>query len=240
MSKDKNWIVISDTHFPYHHPDTFKFLKAIKEFYEITDAAHVGDVNDNHYPSFHDSEPDCYSGVDEIKKASEACQQLEEIFPELLISEGNHDILPQRKANAAQVPLEWVADPNRVYGLKGGWEWSNKHYLDLGNGEKCLLVHSIGSNTISNSRRYSHSSVQGHHHGSFGVIWQADHDRVRWSMSTGCLIDINSPAFRYGSKQVVNRPIIGCGVICNGQPIPILMNLKTNGRWDGRIEGFKL
>jgi len=31
MGKNKAVLIISDMHVPYHHPDTFNFLKAIKK-----------------------------------------------------------------------------------------------------------------------------------------------------------------------------------------------------------------
>lgn len=231
----KRIICISDTHFPYQHRDTFRFLRAIKEEYDINLATHVGDVNDNHYPSYHEMEPDCYGGSEELKEARKACRRLEEIFPEMCISEGNHDILPRRKANTAQIPVEWVADPNRVYGLSGGWKWDSHHYIPYAQGLEFLLVHSMGINTRTNAMRYSHSSVQGHHHGEFCISYQADHDTLRWSMSTGCLIDPKSPAFRYDKNNYVRRPILGCGAVLEGTPVLVPMTLTKSGRWNNRL-----
>lgn len=231
----KRIICISDSHFPYHHKDTFRFLKAIRDEYDINVAAHVGDVNDNHYPSYHEKEPDCFGGREELVEARKACKRLEEIFPELLISEGNHDILPKRKANSAQVPLEWVSNPNQVYGLEGGWDWQPYHYIPYGDNKKFLLTHSVGVNTRTNATRYSHSSVQGHHHSEFCISYQADTDTLRWSMSVGCLIDPHAPAFRYDKKRITSRPILGSGIIINETPILVPMILTKSGRWNGKL-----
>jgi len=231
----KRIICISDTHFPYHHRDTFSFLKAIRDEYAITDVTHVGDVVDNHFPSYHEMEAGCLGGSEEIKEARKACQKLERIFPEMRISLGNHDLLPKRKANSASVPLDWVAEPNRVYALEGGWDWKSYHRVPYGDNLHFLLVHSVGTNLKANAMRYSHSSVQGHHHSTFGVEYAADTDTLRWAMGVGCLIDPRSPAFQYDKKNVVSRPILGCGIILEGVPITIPMILNKSGSWCKRL-----
>lgn len=225
-------LVISDTHFPYHHPDTFDFLEHLAEKHKVTGVVSVGDMNDNHYPSFHEKEYDCYSGREELEHSKEACQRLESLFPRMLISEGNHDILPKRKAKSADIPLDWVAHPNHIYGLGGEWQWDSHHYFYTGD-SKCLLVHTIGANTRTNAEKYSHNSAQGHHHSEFSVAYSADTDKLKWSMSVGCLIDPKAPAFRYDKKVITKRPILGGGVIIDNTPYTEPMVLKTNGRWRG-------
>lgn len=231
----KKALVISDLHFPYQHPDAIDFLYALHDYFDFDTILNVGDIVDNHYPSFHEKEPDCYGGSEEIERASEGLQELESIFPEMLISLGNHDLLPRRKANAAQIPLEHVADPNLVYGLQGGWDWREKHYVKLPKKRTLLVTHSVGANIANNAKLYSHCSVQGHHHGTYGLQYFGDHDLLRWHFSTGCLINPKAPAFRYDKKMIVNRPVIGCGYIINGVPYPAPMDLKANGRWTGSL-----
>ena len=232
-------LCIADTHFPYHHRDTFSFLKAIRDEYDINTVTHVGDVVDNHYPSFHEKEAGCLGGSEEIKAARKACQKLEELFPEMKISLGNHDLLPKRKANSASVPLDWVACPNTVYGLEGGWDWKSSHYIPYGDNLKFLLVHSVGTNIKTSAYRYSHSSVQGHHHSTFGVHYAADTDTLRWHMSVGCLIDPRSPAFQYDKNNIISRPILGSGIVLEGSPHVVPMVLNKSGRWDKRLPSLR-
>jgi len=231
----KRILVISDTHFPYCHKDTFKFLSAIAYEYDINTVCHVGDVVDNHYPSYHEKEAGCYGGSEEIKLARKHCQKLESLFPEMKIALGNHDILPKRKANSAQVPLEWVNSPNSVYQLQGGWSWRQSHYVDYFDNLRFLLVHSIGANLKTNALRYSHSSVQGHHHSVFGTHYAADTDTLRWTMGVGCLIDPHAPAFEYDKRNIISRPILGSGVVIEGSPLAIPMTLNKSGRWNGKL-----
>jgi len=76
-----------------------------------------------------------------------------------------------------------------------------------------LMVHSLSSNTLNNATKFSHHSIQGHHHSIQGIERFADKGKLRWSMSTGCLVDPDSPSARYGSKMVLKRPILGCGML---------------------------
>ena len=76
-----------------------------------------------------------------------------------------------------------------------------------------LMAHSLSSNTLNNATKFSHHSIQGHHHSIQGVERFADKGKLRWAMSTGCLLDPHSPAARYGSKAIFKRPILGCGML---------------------------
>ena len=228
-------LCIADTHFPYQHRDTFRFLQAIYDEYAINKVCHVGDVCDNHYPSYHEKEAGCLGGSEEIKAARKACQKLESMFPEMKVSVGNHCILPKRKANSAQVPLEWVAEPNEVYQLQGGWDWQPSHMIKYGKNLEFLLTHSVGANTRTNAQKFSHSSVQGHHHSELCVAYEADTKVIRWAMSVGCLIDLHSPAFHYDKNRITKRPLLGSGIIIEETPITIPMTLTKSGRWNNKL-----
>ncbi len=54
-------------------------------------------------------------------------------------------------------------------------------------------------------------------------------------MTVGCLINPDEPAFNYGAKATLNRPIIGCGAIIDDEPRLLTMKLKKGGRWNGRV-----
>lgn len=227
--------IISDTHFPYHHRDVFDFLEAIADRYNITAWRHTGDINDNHYPSYHELEPGAYDGETELGLAREACQRLETIAPVLVIARGNHDDLPVRKAKTARIPEQHIKDPNAVFGVGNGWTWVPREIIRTSRNELTLLTHSVGSNARTNAMRFAHNSVQGHHHSEFGVHWYADNSNLRWHFAAGCLVNPSAPVFRYMDRAVHRRPIIGCGVIVEGKPIAVPMRLKTNGRWDGTL-----
>lgn len=229
----QNCLVISDTHFPYEHPDTFKFLEALAWAYDVKEIKHVGDMVDNHTGSFHEIEYGTLSPKDEHELAKKKVQQLASIFPKMTMIIGNHGAMSYRKAKAAGIPEDHLKSYNDMYDVN--FKWVDKEYFKIDKYSDCLLVHTMGANTLSNARNHSHCSIQGHHHGKFGIEYFGDTNMLRWSMTVGCLIDTSHPAFGYGAKATLNRPIIGCGGIIDNEPRLFKMQLNTKGRWVGHV-----
>ena len=63
----KRILVISDLHIPYHHKDSFDFLKEIKKQYKPDFIINIGDLLDFHAISMHSHNPDLPSAGDELK-----------------------------------------------------------------------------------------------------------------------------------------------------------------------------
>jgi metallophosphoesterase superfamily enzyme len=84
-------------HIPYHHPDTIRFLKAIKKKYKPTRVICVGDEVDKHAMSFHDSDPDLPSAGDELNEAIKYLKQLYKVFPRVDLVDSNHGSMVYRK-----------------------------------------------------------------------------------------------------------------------------------------------
>lgn len=78
------------------------------------------------------------------------------------------------------------------------------------------------------------SSVQGHFHEKFEIVYAGNGERLNFGMTVGCLIDDNSMAFQY-NKVFMKRPVIGLGMIIDSQPKLIPLVMKSNGRWNGRL-----
>jgi len=226
-----NCLIISDTHFPYEHKDTFKFLAAIKDAYDIKIVKHSGDLADNHTASYHEIEYGTLSAKDEYRATKRKAQQLSEIFPEMTIVLGNHCKMSHRKAKTAGIPEEHLKSYNAMYGVD--WNWSDKDYFPIsGKDDMCLLTHAMSSSTLNNAKIHSHSSIQGHHHSAFGLEYFADTEKIRFAMTVGCLIDHRSPAFNYAKAATSKRPILGCGAIIENRAILIPMVLKKSGKWN--------
>ncbi len=228
-----NTLIISDMHMPYHHPDAMAFIKANKDWYGLEKAKCTGDVVDLHTSSFHLIEYGCLSPKEEYQAAYKGIQQLSEMYPELTVVLGNHDILTYRKAKLAGISEDHIKSYNDVYGVN--WKWVDKDYFKVDKYNNCLLTHTMGANTQSNARNHSHNSIQGHHHSVFNISYFADTEVLRWSMSAGCLIDPKQPAFNYAQGATLKRPIIGMGAIIDNEPRLLRMQLKKNGRWDNSV-----
>lgn len=229
----KNTLIISDTHFPYQHRDTFKFLEAVHSEYGIEIVKHSGDMADNHSASFHEIEYGTLSAKEEFDLTKKNIQKLYGMFPEMTVVLGNHCILDRRKAKSAGIPEDHLKSYNEVYDVD--WTWVDKDYFKINNDQNCLLTHAMSSSTLGNAKIHSHCTIQGHHHGVFGIEYFADTETIRWAMTVGCLVDPDSPAFNYAKGATSKRPIIGVGAILEDSPFLIPMTLRKSGRWNNKL-----
>lgn len=133
--KKGNYLVIPDTHMPYHHKDSFDFLWDVACAYDTQNYLHVGDLIDHHASSYHESEPDAYYPEQEKELAQENAQYLQEMFPDMDISEGNHDVIPKRKAKSMGLPTSMLSDMNKIYDLENTWRWHDEYFFDCGGGQ---------------------------------------------------------------------------------------------------------
>ena len=75
MSRNRYVLCISDTHIPYEHPDTLKFLKAVMNEYPIDRVVHLGDEVDHAAINFHDKDPDAlFTPGQELERSIEVSQ----------------------------------------------------------------------------------------------------------------------------------------------------------------------
>jgi len=230
---NKRILVISDTHCPYQHVDTIKFLAAIKDKYNPDKIIHIGDEVDFHAMSFHPSDASLYSAGDELKAARDVIWQMEELFPKVTLVESNHGSMAYRKALYTGIPKEFIRPYSHILDVKY-WEWKEYIKLTLPNKQPCFLAHQINANARTAMTSKMMSTVQGHFHEKFELVYHGNGERLNFGMTVGCLIDDNSMAFAY-NKVFPKRPVIGCGMILDSQPhlIPLVMNSK--GRWNGRV-----
>jgi len=230
----KNTIIISDLHIPYCHRDAFDFLEKVRDEYGIEIVKNSGDLTDNHFSSYHEIENGAFSGSEELRRSKWMIKELEDIFPKMVIVEGNHDNLTKRKAKTAGIPEEWITSPEVLYDVPD-WQWVEKDFFKINKDINCLLSHSLSGSTMANAKQFSHCSIQGHHHSLFGIEFFGDSNTLRWGMTVGCLINDHSPVFTYNKRSVLKRPIIGCGVIIDDMPILIPLVMKKSGRWNGHV-----
>ena len=228
---NKTVLVISDMHMPYHHQDSLRFLKAIKEVYAPDKIVNIGDEVDMHAMSFHDSDPNLPSASDELKLARKSIKKLHNLFPEMTLVDSNHGSLAFRRAKSMGMPVEYLKDYAEVLKIPSGWTWQDELILNC-DGVQVMFRHQFKKNPLICAQQMGMCVVQGHFHEDFNVQYVSSPNKLLWAMTVGCLIDKKSLAFTY-NKTNYKRPILGCGLIVNGQAqlMPMLLNKK--GRWTG-------
>ena len=232
--KDKRILVISDMHMPYHHPDSFKFLMAVKRKYKPTRIINIGDEVDNHGISFHDSDPDILSPGDELLEAQKCCKQLHKIFPKMELVDSNHGSLAYRRAKAGGIPRHFIKDYADVLEIKSGWTWHDEILISVHPRQDILFRHQFQASVLKAAEQMGCSCVQGHYHSKFEIAYTSSPRSLNWGMSVGCLIDHKALAFEYNKLQL-KRPILGIGFIHRGIPELIPMYLDGEGNWVGKV-----
>src|ERR1035437_4484522 len=124
-------LCISDQHAPYQHPDTLRFLAAIKKKYKPTFVVNGGDEVDAHAMSFHDHDSDLPSAGDELIKATKVLKALVKLFPDAVILDSNHGSLAARKMKFHGIPMKFLATPQKIYGVSDRWQWVNDLTIKL-------------------------------------------------------------------------------------------------------------
>lgn len=230
----KSILVISDMHIPYHHSSLIPFLKSIKQTYNPDKIVCIGDEVDYHAISFHNSDPDLLSPGEELKNAIRSLKKIYEIFPKVDVIDSNHGSLVYRKGRAHGLPRNVFRSYNSILEAPKGWKWSHDLTLKMNDGNYVYFHHGKTSSPGKLSKNMSMSAVQGHYHSRFEVIYWANTKGLFFDMRVGCLINDDSMAFHY-NKTTLDRPIIGCGLILNGQPKLLPMILDKKGKWIGKL-----
>ncbi len=234
MSKNKSVLVISDMHIPYHHPDTFAFLKAIKKKFKPDNVVNIGDSVDFHNISMHDSNPDLPSAGDELNLTRKYLQELEKTFPEVTEVDSNHSSLVFRRALKYGLSTQFLKSYNEFLGVGKGWKWVDNLTLTLSNGQRCFFTHGMSADILKVSQAMGMNAVQGHYHTKFVISYWSNPDNLFFGMNVGCLTNQKSMAFEY-AKNFKTRFIIGTGIILDGVPRLLPMVLNKGGRWNGKL-----
>mgnify|MGYP003139855773 FL=1 len=225
-------LVISDLHIPYHHKDSFAFLKEVKKVFKPDTIINIGDLLDFHAISMHDHDPDLPSPGNELSTARQYVRELESIFPDVTEVHSNHSSLVYRRAIKYGMSREFLRPYSEFLGTKK-WKWVDDLTLTC-NGSRVFFTHGKGADVLKISQTMGMSTVQGHYHTKFSIGYWANPDQLCFGMQVGCLINQKSLAFSY-AKNFSTRFILGCGIIVDGIPRLLPMVLNSKGDWIGTV-----
>lgn len=214
----KPYLIIPDTHAPYHHKDTIKFLEEVHKKYNCNDKVIcTGDIFDFHAISKYTVELDAPTASEEYQRALEFSKELGKVFPKGILVLGNHDSRAESSLKSLGVPLELLKNPRDLFGLPKGWKVQPLCHVIKG--FDVLVEHgnnSTGPNGALTTAIYKRTSyVQGHAHSEAGCKYSANHNSLIFGLNVGCLIDNTSLAMRYG-KYIKKKGVLGCGLVYSG------------------------
>jgi len=222
-TKQKRILVIGDLHEPFTRDDYFGFCVDIQNKWQTTDTVFIGDVIDNHYMSFWDTDPDGMSAGDELDMAISRLEKWHDRFPNADVTIGNHDARILRQMFKAGISKKWMRRFADVLGTPS-WNFTNsvEHdnvtYIHGGTGG------AVGG-AINRAIKRGKSIVQGHHHtASYIKFHVTDVSRI-FGMQIGCGIDEDSYAAAY-AKDMMSRFVISVGVVLDDGQLPIIEPMR--------------
>ena len=220
-SKENRVLVIGDIHAPFERPDYLQFCIDTYNKYQCNKVVFIGDIIDNHYSSYHETDADGLGGNSELELAIERIQDWYKAFPDAYVTIGNHDAIIMRKAQSSAIPSQWIKAYNDVLDTPG-WKWVTDIVID---GVRYVHGHK-SSKARTAARRDMQSTVTGHFHTDMYVEWFFGANKAVFALAVGCGID--SKSYAMGYMQGGKKEALGCGVVLdNGQtPIAVKMNLK--------------
>jgi hypothetical protein len=227
--KAKSILVISDLHCPYQHPDTVKFLKAVKKKYKPDQVVCIGDEVDFHALSYHESNPDLDSAGVELQKAVDALIPIYKMFPKVTVIESNHGSMILRKALTGGIPTKAIKSYNNVLDAPKGWRWVFDTIIDTALGP-IYFCHGKTGTPGRLASQFGMSAIQGHFHERAQITYISTPEKLMFDAHTGCLANDKSLALGY-NKINVKRPIVSLIVVLDGIPQIVPMVLNKSGRW---------
>lgn len=234
-AKGKRVLIIPDTHAPYHHIDTIRFLRAVKKKYLNSSSLimHLGDEIDGASISFHDKDPDLdFSPCTELIAAKKFISNLQKEFSKVYLCDSNHGSLVYRRAKKYGLPLMVLKTYQEILEAPK-YEWHEDYELSTNLG-KIYICHGKSATYGKLAKEMSCSCIQGHFHGKFEITWHKTIRREIFNCFSGCLVDREHMAFSYG-KNHLPKPILGCTIISKeGYPRLIKMEI-VDGRWTGKL-----
>tara|TARA_R100001594_G_C4029131_1_gene260890 strand:- start:146 stop:811 length:666 start_codon:yes stop_codon:yes gene_type:complete len=208
-----NILVIGDLHEPFCLDKYLDFC--IEKYFEFQcdEVVFIGDIIDNHYASYHETDADGMGGADELELAIKRIARWRDAFPIATVIIGNHDRMVSRKAKTSAIPSKWIKSYKEVLEVPD-WNFVERYEK---NGVQ--YIHGEGGTARTKCRADMMNTVQGHlHTQAYTEHYVGKNFRV-FGTQVGCGIDHDSYAMAYAKYG--KKPAVGCAIICNSGNLPI-------------------
>lgn len=215
---ERRILVIGDLHEPFCLDGYLEFCQDTYARYNCNQVIFIGDIIDNHYSSYHETDADGLGGGDELDLAIEKIAQWYRAFPVADVTIGNHDRIIMRKAFTGSIPRRWIKSYNEVLGTPN-WNWVERIEYD-----NVQFVHGEGGTARTKAKNDMMSTVQGHIHTQAYTEFHVGKNFKIFGMQVGC--GVNSKSYAAAYAKHFRKQAIGCGVVIGGHTaINVLMDL---------------
>jgi predicted phosphodiesterase len=211
IEESNNVLFIGDIHEPFCKEGYLEFCKKQYDRFNCNKVIFAGDIVDFHAQSFHDSDADGMSAIEELNLAVKKLKAWYEVFPEAMVLLGNHDRIVARKLFKVGLSQRWMKPLGEVL------EVPNWNFVEQVVHNGILYVHGEGGTARKKAQQEMMSCCQGHLH-SEGYVELLNGGK-NFALQVGCGIDFSSYAFAYAKRD--KKPILSCAVILDQSPILI-------------------
>ncbi len=209
----RNVLVIGDLHEPFCLDGYLDFCKEQYDKYGCNQVIFIGDIIDNHYSSYHETDPDGLSGGNELEYAIKRIARWYEVFPKATVIVGNHDRMVMRKGQTANIPKKWIKSYKEVLEVP---KWQFVDHLIQDN---VLYQHGEGGTARTACKNHMINIVQGHYHTQCYTEHYVGKNFRTFAVQSGCGINFSEYSFAYA--KFGKKPAIGCAVILENGTLPI-------------------
>lgn len=218
VNKSSKILVVGDLHSPFTREGYLEFCQDIYRKYDCNEVIFIGDLIDNHFSSFHDTDPDGHGAAEELRLAKQQIQKWYKAFPKASVCIGNHDLIPVRKAFNAGLSKLWIKPISEVLDTPN-WIYEEEFYIN-----EVLYTHGTGRKANKRMHADLISVIQGHYHSESYVEYSVGKFKKMFAMQIGCGVDDKSYAMAYGKH--FDKMHINCGVVLENGTLPILEYMK--------------
>ena len=209
VKKQNRVLVIGDLHEPFCLDEYLDHCISTYNNYNCNRVVFIGDVIDNHYSSYHESDPDGYGAGEELERAIDRLKRWYKAFPKADVTIGNHDRLIRRKAFTGGIPKAWIKEYSEVLNTPN-WNFTDRVVID-----DVQYIHGESGKAIKKAKDDMMSTAQGHRHTELGCEYAVGVSFKVFGLSVGCGINHETYAMAYGKN--FKKPAIGCGVVFDGK-----------------------
>jgi predicted phosphodiesterase len=202
-------LVIGDLHEPFCLDSYLDHCVETYKKYNCNKVVFIGDVIDNHYSSYHETDTEALGGADELEQAIKRISRWYREFPKAIVTIGNHDRIIMRKAQTSAVPRKWIKAYKDVLEVPG-WDFVDRYVLD-----NVQYIHGEAGTARTKCKADMQSTVQGHLHTQCYTEFFVGQNFKVFGMQVGCGIDFDTYAMAYAKRG--KKPAIACGVVINGK-----------------------
>jgi predicted phosphodiesterase len=219
MRKYNKILVLPDIHAPAAAMDKLYSLARFAVKWQPDIVVQLGDLTDQRFWSRFASEPDADNASVEWEKTAAQIEEIHELFPNMVILQGNHCLRYIKRAFEVSIPKQLIKSLQELFPYKG-WTWHLDSKPLVLNTETGPISFLHGDETPANlsqlAQRVGMSTVRGHSHQA-GLLYTQTFQGSMFAMECGCLVDESHPAMSYAAKSP-KRCFIGFATIENGVP----------------------